>query len=315
MAGGDRAPPGRGLRQQRTPGAPTPPGRCGGSTLGPTGRELHDVTLAAYLAELHDAGRASSSASMAVAAACFRAKLAGQPAPADERTARVARRVPASPPPIGGGGQAPCPMNPARTPPHRLVRPFIEIASARGSRLRPASGRRPTPPSRRLQATPAPRLFGRGRRAGPQGVPSRGAGTRTGTAASRRPRGARSRAKPNSSPVQVVPERANENAVAAALRPSPPSPPPDSAAGGLDPPAPGLDRRGRHGRTSAAAPSKAAAAARRARISAAVRFQAAPRSTAKRTRRRRLMSRVPGLRQSLATPGCSSSSATGRVPW
>ena len=53
------------------------------------GRPLHDVTLATYLAELHDAGRASSSASMAVAAACFRAKLAGQPAPAGERTARV----------------------------------------------------------------------------------------------------------------------------------------------------------------------------------------------------------------------------------
>ena len=45
--------------------------------------------MAAYLAELHDAGRAASSASMAVAAACFRAKLAGQPAPAGERTARV----------------------------------------------------------------------------------------------------------------------------------------------------------------------------------------------------------------------------------
>ena len=53
------------------------------------GRPLHDVTLAAYLAELHDAGRASSSASMAVAAACFRAKFAGQPTPAGERTARV----------------------------------------------------------------------------------------------------------------------------------------------------------------------------------------------------------------------------------
>ena len=53
------------------------------------GRELDDVTLAAYLAELHDAGRASSSASMAVAAACFRAKLAGQPTPAGVRTARV----------------------------------------------------------------------------------------------------------------------------------------------------------------------------------------------------------------------------------
>ena len=33
------------------------------------GRELDDVTPAAYLAELHDAGRASASASMAVAAA------------------------------------------------------------------------------------------------------------------------------------------------------------------------------------------------------------------------------------------------------
>ena len=53
------------------------------------GRELDDAALAAYLAELHDAGRASSSASMAVAAACFRAKLAGQPTPAGERTARV----------------------------------------------------------------------------------------------------------------------------------------------------------------------------------------------------------------------------------
>ena len=53
------------------------------------GRELDDAALAAYLAELHDAGRASSSASMAVAAACFCAKLAGQPAPAGERTARV----------------------------------------------------------------------------------------------------------------------------------------------------------------------------------------------------------------------------------
>ena len=53
------------------------------------GRELDDATLAAHLAELHDAGRAAASAAMAVAAACFRAKLAGHPAPAGERTARV----------------------------------------------------------------------------------------------------------------------------------------------------------------------------------------------------------------------------------
>ena len=53
------------------------------------GRQLDDASLAAYVAELHDAGRASSSASMAVAAACFRAKLAGHSNPAGERTARV----------------------------------------------------------------------------------------------------------------------------------------------------------------------------------------------------------------------------------
>ena len=53
------------------------------------GLRLDDAALAAYLAELHDAGRAASSAAMAVAAARFRAKLAGQKDPAAARTARV----------------------------------------------------------------------------------------------------------------------------------------------------------------------------------------------------------------------------------
>ena len=53
------------------------------------GRRLDDAALAAYLAELHDAGRAASSAAMAVAAAGFRPRLASQPDPAGERTARV----------------------------------------------------------------------------------------------------------------------------------------------------------------------------------------------------------------------------------
>ena len=52
------------------------------------GREFHDVTLAAPLAELQDVGGAAASASMAVTAGYFRAKLAGQPTPAGERTAR-----------------------------------------------------------------------------------------------------------------------------------------------------------------------------------------------------------------------------------
>ena len=41
------------------------------------GRPIDDQNLAAYLAELHDAGRAPASAAMAAAAACFRARLAG----------------------------------------------------------------------------------------------------------------------------------------------------------------------------------------------------------------------------------------------
>ena len=53
------------------------------------GRALEDATLAVYLAELHEQGRAPSSASTAVAAARFRARLAGEPSPAGERTARV----------------------------------------------------------------------------------------------------------------------------------------------------------------------------------------------------------------------------------
>ena len=52
-------------------------------------RRLHDQGLAAYLAELDDQGRSSASAATAVAAACFRARLAGEPNPAGERTARV----------------------------------------------------------------------------------------------------------------------------------------------------------------------------------------------------------------------------------
>ena len=53
------------------------------------GRQLEDASLAAYLAVLHDAGRAAASASVTVAAARFRAKLASQPSPAGELTTRL----------------------------------------------------------------------------------------------------------------------------------------------------------------------------------------------------------------------------------
>ena len=53
------------------------------------GRRLEDATLAGYLAELHEQGRAPSSASTAVAAARFRPVSPGEQSPAGERTARV----------------------------------------------------------------------------------------------------------------------------------------------------------------------------------------------------------------------------------
>ena len=50
---------------------------------------VDDASLAVYLGELFEAGRAPATAAMAVAAVRFRAKLAGQPDPAGEATARV----------------------------------------------------------------------------------------------------------------------------------------------------------------------------------------------------------------------------------
>ena len=50
---------------------------------------LTDGVLAAYLGAIFEAGRAPATAALAVAAVRFRAKLAGQPNPAGEATARV----------------------------------------------------------------------------------------------------------------------------------------------------------------------------------------------------------------------------------
>ena len=50
---------------------------------------VDDARLAAYLGAIFEAGRAPATAALAVAAVRFRAKLAGQPAPAGEATARV----------------------------------------------------------------------------------------------------------------------------------------------------------------------------------------------------------------------------------
>ena len=58
-------------------------------------RPARSATLAGYLAELHEQGRAPSSASTAVAAARFRARLAVEPSPAGETNGPGSRRLPA----------------------------------------------------------------------------------------------------------------------------------------------------------------------------------------------------------------------------
>ena len=50
---------------------------------------VDDASLAVYLAHMFESGRAPATAALAVAAVRFRAKLAGQPDPAGEATARV----------------------------------------------------------------------------------------------------------------------------------------------------------------------------------------------------------------------------------
>ena len=96
------------------------------------------------LAELHDAGRASSSASMAVAAACFRAKLARQPAPAGERTARV----------LAGYRRTAGDRGPGRGRQTRGRRPPLDHRQDETPRQRPAR----QPPPRRVDALEERRL-------------------------------------------------------------------------------------------------------------------------------------------------------------
>ena len=50
---------------------------------------ITDASLAAYLGELYDSGRSPATASVAIAAVAFRARLAGQPNPIGEQTRRV----------------------------------------------------------------------------------------------------------------------------------------------------------------------------------------------------------------------------------
>ena len=68
---------------------------------------VDDASLAVYLGTIYEAGRAPATAALAVAAVRFRAKLAGQPNPAGEATARVLggyRRTAADRPRTDGRG-------------------------------------------------------------------------------------------------------------------------------------------------------------------------------------------------------------------
>ena len=117
------------------------------------GRPLEDATLATYLAEFHDQGRASASASTAVAAACFRAPPRRRAEPGRGTDGPGPRRLPAdrrrSRP---GAGAAVRGLRPRRGPrdlpaaaasrPRRRVRPGRPRARPprRGDRRAPLHG-------------------------------------------------------------------------------------------------------------------------------------------------------------------------------
>ncbi len=68
--------------------------RCGAWTPGAGTAPVDDASLAVYLGELFEAGRAPATAALAVAAVRFRAKLAGQPAPRRGSDRPRVRRLP-----------------------------------------------------------------------------------------------------------------------------------------------------------------------------------------------------------------------------
>ena len=148
---------------RRLAAAERTPERSAASTSGSPGRALEDATLA----ELHEQGRAPSSASPAVwPAARFRARLAGEPSPAGERTApgprgptggppssaAGARRAPSgrqtwppSSPPASGGGVESAASSPSRSPSSldAVIAGLLFMAGMRSKRgERPPVGRR-----------------------------------------------------------------------------------------------------------------------------------------------------------------------------
>ena len=122
---------------------------------------VDDASLAVYLGELFEAGRAPATAALAVAAVRFRAKLAGQPAPAGgSDRPRVGRLPSHGRRPGPGPGRPRC----ARTGSPRFSPPQPVPARTAGAHRRPRTPRRtvrlssPQPRARASDRRPTPRL-------------------------------------------------------------------------------------------------------------------------------------------------------------
>ena len=121
---------------------------------------VDDASLAVYLGELFEAGRAPATAALAVAAVRFRAKLAGQPAPAGEATARV----------LGGFRRTAADRGRGQAAPLRAdgLAAILATADGRPGRRIPHHGAPPGPTRRRDR-----RLVVHGRTAGASNPPPR----------------------------------------------------------------------------------------------------------------------------------------------
>ena len=136
---GDACPWGRGGSAGPTPR------RCAASTTGSRGRPLENATPATYLAKLHDQGRAPASAATAVAEACFRDRLAGEPSPPDEQTARSWPATAGRPATAAAGKRATVRGWEPRRGPRHLPTSDARPAEAASPSAARASAARPTP--------------------------------------------------------------------------------------------------------------------------------------------------------------------------
>ena len=115
------------------------------TAIGPPSQTARRLVAASVSTNTRRAYAGASGASMAVAAACFRAKLAEQPTPAGERTARVLSPATAGPPAIAAGARRARSARPTSRPCSPPA-PFRVAAAAASSPTRwPPRVAAPTP--------------------------------------------------------------------------------------------------------------------------------------------------------------------------